>query len=241
MASTATKTEAKFAAFGKASSFTRDLLRIKTLEMSLNDIKIPRSTLAELRGVLVRALSRENLSVTDKMAIRKSQSSSALKIHYTWNSNYSGKKSSRERRFYLVSTHVNEQCLFTCWVGLAEFLLISLWLKLIFIYTSSTLNLKFFSWSFVHEKTIWRDRKKWKRLKCWSHELIYICVFFRVICLYLAGNKDTANMQQQACRPGSATKGEHCVFVESRRDNFQSSLAARVIIRTSFKNRMYFF
>jgi hypothetical protein len=51
--------------------------------MSVSDIKIPTSTLAELRGVLVRALSRENLSVTDKLAIRKSQSSSALKIHYT--------------------------------------------------------------------------------------------------------------------------------------------------------------
>lgn len=51
--------------------------------MSVSDIKIPSSTLAELRGVLVRALSRENLSVIDKMAIRKSQSSSALKIHYT--------------------------------------------------------------------------------------------------------------------------------------------------------------
>lgn len=60
--------------------------------MSANDIKIPSSTLAELRGVLVRALSRENLSVTDKLAIRKSQSSSALKINYTWSSNYVGKK-----------------------------------------------------------------------------------------------------------------------------------------------------
>lgn len=97
VASTAKETEAKFAAFDKAGSFTRDLLRIKSLEMSLNDIKIPRSTLAELRGVLVRALSRENLSECDKMAIRKSQSSSALKIHYTWNSSYGGKKSSRER------------------------------------------------------------------------------------------------------------------------------------------------
>lgn len=56
--------------------------------MSINDIKIPSTTLAELRGVLVRALSRENLSVTDKIAIRKSQSASTLKIHYTWN--YSG-------------------------------------------------------------------------------------------------------------------------------------------------------
>ncbi|KAL7034559.1 hypothetical protein ACKWTF_008008 [Chironomus riparius] len=51
--------------------------------MSISDIKIPTSTLAELRGVLVRALSRENLSVIDKLAIRKSQDSSALKIHYT--------------------------------------------------------------------------------------------------------------------------------------------------------------
>ncbi|CAG9804458.1 unnamed protein product [Chironomus riparius] len=51
--------------------------------MSISDIKIPTSTLAELRGVLVRALSRENLSVNDKLAIRKSQDSSALKIHYT--------------------------------------------------------------------------------------------------------------------------------------------------------------
>jgi hypothetical protein len=70
---------------------------ILTPKMSLNDIKIPKSTLAELRGVLVRALSRENLSVSDKMAIRKSQSSSSLKIHYTWNSNYGGKK---RRRFF---------------------------------------------------------------------------------------------------------------------------------------------
>lgn len=60
--------------------------------MSMSDIKIPRGTLAELRGVLVRALSRENLSVSDKMAIRKSQSSSSLKIHYTWNSTYGGGK-----------------------------------------------------------------------------------------------------------------------------------------------------
>lgn len=60
--------------------------------MSISDIKIPSSTLAELRGVLVRALSRENLSVTDKLAIRKSQSSSALKINYKWSSNYVGKK-----------------------------------------------------------------------------------------------------------------------------------------------------
>lgn len=57
--------------------------------MSVSDIRIPSSTLAELRGVLVRALSRENLSVTDKIAIRKSQSSSALKIHYT--AHYGGK------------------------------------------------------------------------------------------------------------------------------------------------------
>lgn len=57
--------------------------------MSVSDIKIPTSTLAELRGVLVRALSRENLSVNDKLAIRKSQSSSALKIHYT--AHYGGK------------------------------------------------------------------------------------------------------------------------------------------------------
>jgi hypothetical protein len=49
--------------------------------MSVNDIKIPRGTLAELRGALVRCLSRENLSVSDKIAIRKSQSSSSLKIH----------------------------------------------------------------------------------------------------------------------------------------------------------------
>lgn len=67
-------------------------------------MKIPSSTLAELRGVLVRALSRENLSVTDKMAIRKSQSSSALKIHYTWNSSssYGGKKDlpSRDDNFW---------------------------------------------------------------------------------------------------------------------------------------------
>jgi len=60
--------------------------------MSVSDIKIPTSTLAELRGVLVRALSRENLSVNDKLAIRKSQSSSALKIHYT--AYYGGKGTS---------------------------------------------------------------------------------------------------------------------------------------------------
>lgn len=62
--------------------------------MSVSDIKIPSGTLAELRGVLVRALSRENLSMSDKLAIRKSHSSSSLKIHYTWNSNssYGGKE-----------------------------------------------------------------------------------------------------------------------------------------------------
>lgn len=51
--------------------------------MSVTDIRIPRSTLVELRGVLVRALSRENLSVSDKIAIRKSHSSNALKTNYT--------------------------------------------------------------------------------------------------------------------------------------------------------------
>lgn len=60
--------------------------------MSINDIKIPSNTLAELRGALVRVLSRENLSMSDKIAIRKSQSSSSLKIHYTWNANYGGKR-----------------------------------------------------------------------------------------------------------------------------------------------------
>lgn len=62
----------------------------------MNDIstKIPSSTLAELRGVLVRGLSRENLSNSDKIAIRKSRSSSSLKINCTWSSNasYGGKK-----------------------------------------------------------------------------------------------------------------------------------------------------
>jgi hypothetical protein len=62
-----------------------------------DDIKIPSSTLAELRNVLVRALSKENLSETDKHQlykshIRKSQSSSSLRIHYTVSSNYGGKK-----------------------------------------------------------------------------------------------------------------------------------------------------
>lgn len=66
--------------------------------MSFNDIKIPSSTLAELRGALVRVLSRENLSMNDKIAIRKSQSSSSLKIHYSWNASYGGKR----------------QCLFRC-------------------------------------------------------------------------------------------------------------------------------
>lgn len=51
-------------------------------KMNLSDIKISRSTLAELRGVLVRALSRENLSLSDKMAIRKSYSSSTLQTNY---------------------------------------------------------------------------------------------------------------------------------------------------------------
>lgn len=62
----------------------------------MNEIntKIPSSTLAELRGVLVRALSRENLSNSDKIAIRKSRSSSSLKINCTWlsNASYGGKK-----------------------------------------------------------------------------------------------------------------------------------------------------
>ena len=53
--------------------------------MSVTDIRIPQTTLAELRGVLVRALSRENLSVTDKITIRKSRSSNALKTHYVEN------------------------------------------------------------------------------------------------------------------------------------------------------------
>lgn len=64
-----------------------------------DEIKIPSSTLAELRNVLVRALSKENLSETDKHQlyrnrshIRKSQSSSSLRIHYTVSSNYGGKK-----------------------------------------------------------------------------------------------------------------------------------------------------
>jgi hypothetical protein len=64
---------------------------VKTISFphrTMTDIKIPNSALRELRGVLVRALSRENLSMSDKMAIRKSQSSSSLKIHYTWNSTY---------------------------------------------------------------------------------------------------------------------------------------------------------
>lgn len=60
-------------------------------EMSMSDLKIPSNTLAELRGVLVRALSRENLSMSDKRAIRKSESSSSLKIHCTWSSSYGGK------------------------------------------------------------------------------------------------------------------------------------------------------
>lgn len=46
------------------------------------DIRIPQNTLVELRGVLVRALSRENLSVSDKIAIRKSHSSTALMTNY---------------------------------------------------------------------------------------------------------------------------------------------------------------
>jgi hypothetical protein len=65
--------------------------------MSVTDIRIPQSTLAELRGVLVRALSRENLSVTDKIAVRKSHSSNALKAHYVENcyeyQGYNGGKS----------------------------------------------------------------------------------------------------------------------------------------------------
>jgi hypothetical protein len=69
--------------------------------MSVNDIKIPSGTLAELRGALVRCLSRENLSLSDKIAIRKSQSSSSLKIHYTWNSNIGGK-----RTFHSVSIQI---------------------------------------------------------------------------------------------------------------------------------------
>lgn len=61
-------------------------------KMSMSDLKIPSSTLAELRGVLVRALSRENLSMSDKLAIRKSKSSSSLKNHCTWSSSNSGKQ-----------------------------------------------------------------------------------------------------------------------------------------------------
>lgn len=53
--------------------------------MSVTDIRIPQSTLVELRGVLVRALSRENLSISDKIAIRKSHSSNTLKTHYVEN------------------------------------------------------------------------------------------------------------------------------------------------------------
>jgi hypothetical protein len=62
------------------------------IPLTMTDIKIPTNTLRELRGVLVRALSRENLSMDDKIAIRKSQSYSSLKIHYTWNSTYGGKE-----------------------------------------------------------------------------------------------------------------------------------------------------
>lgn len=54
--------------------------------MSINDIKISTSTLAELRGALVRVLSRENLSLNDKLSLRKSQSSSAVpRSRYSWN------------------------------------------------------------------------------------------------------------------------------------------------------------
>lgn len=50
--------------------------------MNAVEIKIPTNTLAELRGVLVRALSRENLSFNDKIAIRKTHSSSSLKTRF---------------------------------------------------------------------------------------------------------------------------------------------------------------
>ena len=72
----------------------------------MTDIKIPSSTLAELRGVLVRALSRENLSLSDKLAIRKSQSASSLKNHYAWKSSSGGKQSivgKRQRKTIVCS------------------------------------------------------------------------------------------------------------------------------------------
>lgn len=73
-------------------TFPSEIQIRKRQRMSVNDIKIPSSTLSELRGALVRVLSRENLSVSDKIAIRKSQSSSSLKIHYAWNASYGGKR-----------------------------------------------------------------------------------------------------------------------------------------------------
>lgn len=61
--------------------------------MSITDVRIPSNTLAELRGVLVRALSRENLSVSDKIALRKSHSSSTLRNYNTTTTTYNGGKS----------------------------------------------------------------------------------------------------------------------------------------------------
>lgn len=75
--------------------------------MSISDLKVPSSTLAELRGVLVRALSRENLSMSDKLAIRKSESSSSLKINCTWSSSYGGKQNAFSRSQPKVLQRIN--------------------------------------------------------------------------------------------------------------------------------------
>jgi hypothetical protein len=54
-----------------------------------------------------------------------------------------------------------------------------------------------------------RDKQEKKNANRMNVLIILCCV----ILVFTAGNKETANMQQQqqqVCRPGSATKGEHC-------------------------------
>lgn len=52
-------------------------------------IKIPLNTLKQLRGTLIRVLSRENLSAVDKLMLRKSQSMSSFQHPDTYNYRYS--------------------------------------------------------------------------------------------------------------------------------------------------------
>ena len=62
------------------------------------NIAIPSNTLAELRGVLVRSLSKENLSAVDKQYIKRSQSASAINKALARSSGYDYGKVTNEKR-----------------------------------------------------------------------------------------------------------------------------------------------